>query len=70
MVPFFFLNKNYRAEVLRTWNKKISAFIPGKNNISTHLKPVGSANGKFTLSECILSAEKAMLEILLLALGA
>ena len=46
------------------WDKKISAFIPGKNNISTHLKAVGSANGKFTLSECILSAEKAMLEIL------
>ena len=46
------------------WNKKISAFIPGKNNISTHLKAVGSANGKFTLSECISSAEKAVLEIL------
>ena len=46
------------------WNKKISAFIPGKNNVSTHLKAVGSANGKFTLSECILSAEKAVLEIL------
>ena len=27
MVPFFFLNKNYLAEVLRTWNKKISASL-------------------------------------------
>ncbi len=46
------------------WINKISSFIPGKNNISTHLKAVGSANGHFTLNECFLSAEKAVLEIL------
>ena len=41
------------------WDKKISAFIPGKNNVSTHLKAVGSANGKFTLSECIFISRKS-----------
>ena len=46
------------------WKQKISAFIPGKNNISTHLQAVGSANGYFTLNECILSSEKAVLKIL------
>lgn len=46
------------------WNKKIYAFVAGKNNISTYLKAVGSANGKFTLNECILDAEKKVLEIL------
>ena len=46
------------------WKKKISAFVPGENNISTHLQAVGSANGYFTLNECILSSEKAVLKIL------
>ncbi|MDC0228069.1 sarcosine oxidase subunit alpha family protein [Alphaproteobacteria bacterium] len=47
------------------WNEKICAFVPGKKNISTHLKAVGSANGKFSLNECILDAEKQVLELLL-----
>ena len=46
------------------WNEKICAFVPGKKNISTHLKAVGSANGKFSLNECILDAEKQVLKIL------
>ena len=46
------------------WNEKIHAFIPGKNNISTHLKASGSANGIFTFNECILDAEKNVIAIL------
>ena len=46
------------------WNEKIHAFVAGKKNISTHLKTVGSANGKFSLNECVLDAEKQVLEIL------
>ena len=46
------------------WNEKIYAFVAGKTNVSTHLKAVGSANGKFSLYECILDAEKQVLEIL------
>ena len=46
------------------WNEKILAFIPGKNNISSHLKAIGSANGMFTFNECILDAEKNVLEVL------
>mgnify|MGYP006412354749 FL=1 len=46
------------------WNEKIHAFVPGKNNISTHLKVSGSANGIFTFNECILDAEKNVKAIL------
>ncbi|MDA9170951.1 sarcosine oxidase subunit alpha family protein [Alphaproteobacteria bacterium] len=46
------------------WQNDISAFIPGKNNISTHLKAVGAANGNFTLDRCMISSEKAILAIL------
>ncbi|MDC1086133.1 sarcosine oxidase subunit alpha family protein [Alphaproteobacteria bacterium] len=46
------------------WNEKIHAFVPGKNNISTHLKASGSANGIFTFNECILDAEKNVKAIL------
>ena len=46
------------------WNEKIHAFIPGKNNISSHLKATGSAKGVFGFNECILDAEKNVLEVL------
>jgi len=46
------------------WDNKIHAFVPGKYNISTHLKAVGSANGLFTFNECILDAKKNVTEIL------
>ena len=46
------------------WQNDISAFIPGKNNISTHLKAVGAANGFFDLNQCFLSAENTVVQIL------
>ena len=46
------------------WNKKILAFTPGKNNISTHLEAAGSVNGKFTLNECFYDSEIKIVKIL------
>jgi len=46
------------------WQNNISAFVPGKNNISTHLKAVGAANGYFDLNQCFLSAENTVVQIL------
>jgi len=46
------------------WQNDISAFIPGKNNISTHLKAVGAANGFFDLNQCFLSAENTVVQLL------
>jgi len=46
------------------WQNDISAFISGKNNISTHLKAVGSANGFFDLNQCFLSAESTVTRVL------
>ena len=46
------------------WQNDISAFIPGKNNISTHLKAVGAANGFFDLNQCFLSAENSCVQLL------
>ena len=46
---------SYRSKT--EWNKKIFAFTPGKNNISTHLEAAGSANEKFTLNECFYDSE-------------
>ena len=46
------------------WQNNISAFVPGKKNISTHLKAVGAANGCFDLNQCFLSAENTVVQIL------